>query len=77
MASLYKINQILKEKQYLVTNTIKSEEELLTQMLLKVYTKFKDVFLKTALEELLSYCLYNYKIKIEKENTIRYNPLCH
>ena len=46
-------------------------------MLLKVYAKFKDMFSKAVLEKLLLYCLYNHKIKIKRENIIKYSPLCY
>ena len=46
-------------------------------MLLKVYAEFKDMFSKAASEELPLHRLYNHKIEIERDNTIKYNPLYH
>ena len=41
------------------------------------YQKLKDIFLKAIFNILLSYRLYNYKIKIKpgKEDTLNYSPL--
>ena len=76
-ASLYKIDQILKEKQGPTKETTESEEELITKMLPKVYAEFKDVFSKAASEELPPHRPYDHKIKIEGENTIGYSLLRH
>ena len=76
-ASLYEIDQILKEKQGPTEETAESEEELITKILLEVYVEFKDVFSKAALKELPPHCPYDHKIEIKRENTIGYSPLCY
>ena len=81
ITSLYKINQIIKDKEALAYNQLSGEsklidKELVEQKLLYQYQEFKDVFSKAVSNILLSYQPYNYKIKIEldKENTLNYSP---
>jgi len=58
--SLYKINRIInKREKKLIKETNK---ELVKRLLPTVYTKYKDVFLRVALNKLPPYQTYNYKI---------------
>jgi len=58
--SLYKINRIInKREEKLIKETNK---ELVKRFLPTVYTKYKDVFLRAALNKLPPYRIYNYKI---------------
>jgi len=58
--SLYKINRIInKREEKLIKETNK---ELVKYLLPTVYTKYKDVFLRAALDKLPPYRMYNYKI---------------
>jgi len=58
--SLYKINRIInKREEKLIKETNK---ELVKRLLPTVYAKYKDVFLRAALDKLPPYQTYNYKI---------------
>jgi len=58
--SLYKINQIInKREEKLIKETNK---ELVKRLLFTVYAKYKDIFLRAALDKLPPYQIYNYKI---------------
>jgi hypothetical protein len=49
-----------------------TDKELLV---LDCYEEFTDVFLKEISDTFLLYCLYNYKIILEKPNNFRYSLL--
>jgi len=58
--SLYKINRIInKREEKLIKETNK---ELVKYLLFTIYAKYKDVFLRVALDKLPPYQTYNYKI---------------
>jgi len=58
--SLYKIDWIInKREEKLIKETNK---ELVKRLLSTVYVKYKDVFLRAALDKLPPYRTYNYKI---------------
>jgi len=58
--SLYKINQIInKREEKLIKETNK---ELVKRLLSTIYAKYKDAFLRAALDKLPPYQTYNYKI---------------
>ena len=54
------------------------DEELVDQKLPYQYKEFKDIFSKAAFNTLSPYQPYNHKIKIklDKENTFGFSPLC-
>src|SRR6266704_2888098 len=55
-----------------------TDKELVDQKLPYWYKEFKDIFSKVISNTLPPYWLYNHKIKIKlnKENTFGFNPLC-
>jgi len=58
--SLYKINRIInKREEKLIKETNK---ELVKHLLFTIYAKYKDAFLRAALDKLPPYQTYNYKI---------------
>jgi len=58
--SLYKINRIInKREEKLIKETNK---ELVKRLLSTIYAKYKDAFLRAALDKLPPYQIYNYKI---------------
>jgi len=60
ITSLYKINWIInKREEKLIKETNK---ELVECFLPTIYAKYKDAFLRVALDKLPSYQIYNYKI---------------
>ena len=60
ITSLYKINRIInKREEKLIKETNK---ELVKHLLPTVYAKYKDAFLRAALDKLPPYRTYNYKI---------------
>jgi len=60
ITSLYKINRIInKRKEKLIKETNK---ELVKRLLPTIYTKYKNAFLRAALDKLPPYQIYNYKI---------------
>ena len=60
ITSLYKINQIItKREEELAKETNK---ELVKRLFPTIYTGYKDIFLKAALDKLPPYQTYNYKI---------------
>jgi len=58
--SLYKINRIINKREEKLIK--KTNKELVKCLLLTVYTKYKDAFLRAALDKLPPYQTYNYKI---------------
>ena len=77
--SLYKINQIIKEKESELSGQESKfiDKELVEQKLPHQHQKFKDVFSKAASNILPPYQPYNHKIeiKLDKEDTLSYSPL--
>jgi len=60
ITSLYKINRIInKREEKLIKETNK---ELVKYLLPTIYAKYKDAFLRAALDKLPPYQIYNYKI---------------
>jgi len=58
--SLYKINRIInKREEKLIKETNK---KLVKRLLPTIYAKYKDAFLRAALDKLPPYQTYNYKI---------------
>jgi len=58
--SLYEINRIINKRE---EKPIKeTNKELVKCLLSTIYTKYKDVFLRAALDKLPPYRTYNYKI---------------
>jgi len=58
--SLYKINQIIAEREEEPAK--ETNKELVKRLLPTIYTGYKDAFLKVALDKLPPYQRYNYKI---------------
>ena len=58
--SLYKINWIIKDREEKLAE--EANKELVKRLLSTFYVSYKDVFLKAALDKLLPYWMYNYKI---------------
>jgi len=58
--SLYKINQIINNREEKPAK--ETNKELVKRLLPTIYAKYKDVFLKAALDKLPPYRTYNYKI---------------
>ena len=59
ITSLYKINRIINNRE---ERLAKETDEELVKRLLTIYTKYKDAFLKAALDKLPPYRTYDYKI---------------
>jgi hypothetical protein len=68
--SLYKIDRIIDERRYFI---ISIEEEL--AYVSNIYKKFIDIFLKIESDKLPPHRFYDYKITLESNNTLKYNPL--
>jgi len=60
ITSLYKINRIINKKEEKPAK--ETNEELVKRLLPTIYTGYKDIFLKAALDKLPPYRIYNYKI---------------
>ena len=60
ITSLYKINRIISEREKELAK--ETNEELVKRLLFTIYTRYKGIFLKAALDELPYYRIYNYKI---------------
>ena len=73
ITSLYKINRIINEREEKPAK--ETNKELVKRLLPTIYVGYKNVFLKVALDELLPYQTYNYKIKLEADNSLGYRPL--
>ena len=73
--SLYEIDQILASKEAETDPQELTDEELVAQRLPLVYQDFADVFSKAVSDVLPPHRLYDYKIQLEKENTLGYSPL--
>jgi len=58
--SLYKINQIINNREERLTK--ETDEELVKRLLSTIFIDYKDAFLKAALNKLPPYQIYNYKI---------------
>jgi len=58
--SLYKINQIINNREEKPAK--ETDKELVKRLLPTIYAKYKDVFLKAALDKLPPYRMYSYKI---------------
>jgi len=58
--SLYKINQIINEREEKLIK--ETNKELVKYLLPTIYTKYKDAFSRAALDKLSPYQTYNYKI---------------
>jgi len=58
--SLYKINRIINNREEKLTK--ETNKELVKRLLSTIYAKYKNAFLKAALDKLPSYRTYNYKI---------------
>jgi len=73
ITSLYKINRIInKREEKLIKETNK---ELVKRLFFTIYAKYKDAFLRAALDKLPPYRIYNYKIQLEANNLLGYSPL--
>ena len=82
--SLYKIDQMIEEKEMesIQNDLIQQEltnEELIEQKLPRQFRCFKDFFSKLALDVLAPHCSYNLKIELEKDAVanLRFSPLQH
>ena len=60
ITSLYKINRIINNREERLAK--ETDEELVKRLLSTIYTNYKDIFLKAALDKLPPYQIYNYKI---------------
>jgi len=60
ITSLYKINQIINEREEKPAK--ETNKELVKRLLPTIYTGYKDAFSKAALDKLPPYQIYNYKI---------------
>jgi len=60
ITSLYKINQIINNREEKPAK--ETDKELVKCLLFTIYTDYKDIFLKAALDKLPPYQIYNYKI---------------
>ena len=60
ITSLYKINRIISEREEKLAK--ETDKELIKRLLPTIYTRYKSIFLKAALDELPPYRTYNYKI---------------
>ena len=58
--SLYKINRIINKREEKLIK--KTNKELVKCLLSIIYTKYKDAFLRAALDKLPPYWIYDYKI---------------
>ena len=71
---MYKIDYILEEKSTLGFNLSGKlnqgpiNKKIIDLKLSVWYKAFRDVFSKAAIDKLLPYCLYNYKIKLESSS---------
>jgi hypothetical protein len=73
ITSLYKIDQIISEKE---KGLAKETNKELVECLLPIYLLgHKDAFLKAALNILPPHQTYNYKIQLEANNSLGYSPL--
>ena len=82
ITSLYKINQIIKDKETLVYNQLSRESKLIDKKLVEQklpyqYQEFKNIFSKAVSNMLPPHQPYNYKIKIkpDKKSTLSYSSL--
>src|SRR6266567_693888 len=71
--SLYKINQIINKREEKPTK--ETNKKLVKRLLPTIYTGYKDIFLKAALNKLPPHQIYNYKIQLEANNSLGYSPL--
>ena len=71
--SLYKINQIIKDREEKLAK--EADKELVKCLLPTFYTTYKDAFLKAASDKLPPYQTYDYKIQLEDNNLLGYSPL--
>jgi len=71
--SLYKINRIINKREEKLAK--ETNKELVKRLLSTIYIGYKNIFLKAALDKLSSYQIYNYKIKLEANNSLEYSPL--
>jgi len=60
ITSLYKINRIINNREEGPAE--ETNKELVKRLLLTIYAKYKDAFLKAALDKLSPYQIYDYKI---------------
>ena len=60
ITSLYEINRIINEREETLAK--ETDEELVKCLLPTIYTRYKSIFLKAALDELPPYGTYDYKI---------------
>jgi len=60
ITSLYKINRIINKREKKLAK--ETNKELVKRLFPTIYTGYKDVFLKAALDKLPPYQIYNYKI---------------
>jgi len=60
ITSLYKINRIINKREEKLIK--KTNKELVKCLLSTIYAKYKDAFLRVALDKLPPYRMYNYKI---------------
>jgi len=60
ITSLYKINRIINKREEKLAK--ETNKELVKRLLPTIYTGYKNIFLKAALNKLPPYQIYNYKI---------------
>jgi len=52
-----------------------TDEELVKRFLFSIYLRYKDIYLKAALNKLPFYQIYDYKIQLETNNSLDFSPL--
>ena len=60
ITGLYKIDWIINKREEKLAK--ETDKELVKRLLFTIYTRYKGIFLKAALDKLPPYRMYNYKI---------------
>ena len=81
VTSLYKIDQLIKEKEDKVIQTNSTREELdnkklIDQKLLRQQHNLRDIFSKVVLDILALHYKYNLKIELKERPNLRFSSLC-
>ena len=72
ITSLYKIDWIIAKREKELAKEI--DEELVKCLFPIIYIKYKNIFLKAALDKLPPHQIYNHKIQLEANNLLGYSP---
>jgi hypothetical protein len=73
--SLYEIDRLIEEKQPSIIVNEETDEQMIERLLSKEYQDLRNAFLKIELDTLAPHRPYDYRIKLEAENTLGYSPL--